>query len=67
MRVARRLSVVTVGQEIDDALKCMPMCRKFRACDGRSKGDLVSRLRLPINCCQMMLRAWSLDRAPILG
>ena len=27
VRVARRLPVVTVGREIDNALKCMPMCR----------------------------------------
>ena len=34
--VARRLLLVT-GQEIDNALKCMPMCRLSRACDGRNK------------------------------
>ena len=36
--VARRLLLVT-GQEIDNALKCMPMsmCRWSRACDGRNK------------------------------
>ena len=48
--VARRLLLVT-GQEIDNALKCMPMCRWSRACDGRNKESWCTKLDNNMSTC----------------